>query len=175
MIYNGYQSPKPKSCKLIKCKIRFNKSILTKWNFKHSNPNQLSLIWIVQRQTQQSMIVYVILDRVPHRPVIIRKILNECDKMKVIHIFPFTMAFVLLMAFINFTVLDGAATISAVLYANTAHPELKIDYPNWDERVKQILKKWRALSNEKRAPFLQRARENRSCLRKNNQVSGFVL
>lgn len=60
--------------------------------------------------------------------------------------------------FINVTVLDGAATISAVLYANTAHPELKIDYPNWDERVKQILKKWRALSNEKRAPFLQKAR-----------------
>lgn len=75
----------------------------------------------------------------------------------------------------NVTVLDGAATISAVLYANTAHPELKIDYPNWEERVKQILKKWRALSNEKRAPFLQKARENRSCLRKNSQVSEFCF
>lgn len=65
------------------------------------------------------------------------------------------------------------ATISAVLYANTNHPELKIDYPNWTERCKQILKKWRALSTEKKAPYLQRARDNRSSLRmkKAQQVS----
>lgn len=63
------------------------------------------------------------------------------------------------------------ATISAVLYANTKHPELKIDYPNWNDRSKQILKKWRALSTEMKAPFLQQARDNRSCMKKAQQVS----
>lgn len=75
---------------------------------------------------------------------------------------------------ITIAVLDGSATISAVLYANTNHPELKIDYPNWNERYKQIIKKWRALSTEKKAPFLQKARENRSCMKKAQQVSAFV-
>lgn len=73
----------------------------------------------------------------------------------------------------NYTVLDRLATISAVLYANTNHPELKVDYPNWNERCKQILKKWRALSTEKKAPYLQKARDNRSCMRKAQQVSTF--
>lgn len=63
------------------------------------------------------------------------------------------------------------ATISAVLYANANHPELKIEYPNWSERCKQILKKWRALSTDKKAPYLQRARENRTYLKKTQQVS----
>lgn len=63
------------------------------------------------------------------------------------------------------------ATISAVLYANINHPELKIEYPNWPERCKQILKKWRALSADKKAPYLQRARENRSQQKKTQQVS----
>lgn len=67
--------------------------------------------------------------------------------------------------------LEGLATISAVLYANTNHPELKIDFPNWNERCKQILKKWRALSTERKAPYLQKARENRSCMKKAQQVS----
>lgn len=71
--------------------------------------------------------------------------------------------------------LDGAATISAVLYANTNHPELKIDYPNWNERCKQIMKKWRSLSVEERAPFLQKAKENRSCMKKAQQVSTFNI
>lgn len=68
------------------------------------------------------------------------------------------------------------ATISAVLYANTNHPELLLTYPNWTDRCKQILKKWRALPQEKKAPFLQQARENRSTLRmkKAQQVSYFV-
>lgn len=69
--------------------------------------------------------------------------------------------------------LEGLATISAVLYANTNHPELKVDFPNWNERCKQILKKWRALSTDKKAPFLQKARENRSCMKKAQQVSQF--
>lgn len=67
---------------------------------------------------------------------------------------------------INFsTELGEMATISAVLYANQNHPELKIDFPNWADRCKQILKKWRALSADLKAPFLQRARDNRSAIR----------
>lgn len=62
-------------------------------------------------------------------------------------------------------VLDEMATISAVLYANTNHPELKVELPNWSDRSKQILKKWRALPTEKKAPYLQKARDNRSALR----------
>jgi hypothetical protein len=54
------------------------------------------------------------------------------------------------------------STISAVLYANQNHPELKIEFPQWSDRYKQIMKKWRALSSEKKAPYLQRARDNRS-------------
>ncbi|XP_053962744.1 histone-lysine N-methyltransferase 2C [Anastrepha ludens] len=61
--------------------------------------------------------------------------------------------------------LGEMATISAVLYANTQHSELKQTYPNWNDRCKQILKRWRSLSNEKKAPFLQQAKDNRSALR----------
>lgn len=61
--------------------------------------------------------------------------------------------------------LGSEATISAVLYANMNHPEWKTEYPNWNDRCKQILKKWRALSADKKAPYLQQARDNRSALR----------
>lgn len=73
--------------------------------------------------------------------------------------------------------LGSGATISAVLYANMNHPEWKTEYPNWNERCKQILKKWRALSSEKKAPYLQQARDNRSALRmkKAQQVSDLIL
>lgn len=54
------------------------------------------------------------------------------------------------------------STISAVLYANQNHSELKMEYPQWSDRYKQIMKKWRALSSDKKAPYLQRARDNRS-------------
>lgn len=54
------------------------------------------------------------------------------------------------------------STISAVLYANQNHAELKKEYPQWPDRYKQIMKKWRALSAEKKGPYLQRARDNRS-------------
>lgn len=67
--------------------------------------------------------------------------------------------------FDNGAVLDEMATISAVLYANTNHPELKVELPNWSDRSKQILKKWRALPTDKKAPYLQKARDNRSALR----------
>ena len=58
-----------------------------------------------------------------------------------------------------------SATISAVLYANTNHPELKRDFPAWTERWKQIAKIWRSLAAERKAPFLQKARENRAAVR----------
>lgn len=60
------------------------------------------------------------------------------------------------------TELGDMSTISAVLYANQNHPELKVEYPQWSDRYKQIMKKWRALSSDKKTPFLQRARDNRS-------------
>ncbi|XP_014291793.1 histone-lysine N-methyltransferase 2C isoform X5 [Halyomorpha halys] len=61
------------------------------------------------------------------------------------------------------------ATISPVLYANINHPEWKKEYPSWNERFKQILKKWRALPSEEKAPYLQRARDNRTNFRSRKQ------
>lgn len=46
------------------------------------------------------------------------------------------------------------ATISPVLYANTVHPELKQQYPDWSERCKQIGKYWRKMNTEQRTPYL---------------------
>lgn len=72
--------------------------------------------------------------------------------------------------------LGSGATISAVLYANLNHPEWKTEYPNWNDRCKQILKKWRALSSDKKSPYLQQARDNRSALRmKKAQQVCFLL
>ncbi|KAH8272891.1 hypothetical protein KR018_008179 [Drosophila ironensis] len=65
--------------------------------------------------------------------------------------------------------LGPMATISAVLYANTEHPNLKELFPNWNDRCKQILKRWRSLCNEKKAPFLQKAKDNRSALRQRRE------
>lgn len=38
-------------------------------------------------------------------------------------------------------------------------------YLGWNERAKQIAKIWRALSSDKRQPYLQKARENRAASR----------
>lgn len=46
------------------------------------------------------------------------------------------------------------ATISPVLYANLAHPELKSQFPEWSERAKQIAKLWRKVPADQRAPYL---------------------
>lgn len=69
--------------------------------------------------------------------------------------------------------LGDGATISAVLYANLNHPEWKTEFPTWSDRYKQMIKKWRTLSTEQKAPYLQKARDNRSTLRmkKQTQVS----
>merc|ERR1719186_770961 len=52
-----------------------------------------------------------------------------------------------------------------ILYANVHHPNLKAEFPNWPERMKQIGKIWKNLPNERRAPFVTRARENRTANR----------
>ncbi|XP_063990116.1 histone-lysine N-methyltransferase 2C-like isoform X3 [Diachasmimorpha longicaudata] len=69
--------------------------------------------------------------------------------------------------------LGAEATISSVLYANMNHPEWKEEFPSWPERCKQILKKWRALPNETKAPYLTQARDNRATVRmkKTQQIS----
>ncbi|XP_033250386.1 histone-lysine N-methyltransferase 2C-like [Drosophila miranda] len=67
------------------------------------------------------------------------------------------------------------ATISAVLYANTEHPNIKDLFPNWNDRCKQILKRWRSLCNEKKAPFLQKAKDNRSALRQRREQNKIPL
>lgn len=63
---------------------------------------------------------------------------------------------------LSFSELGEMSTISAVLYANQNHPELKVEFPNWPDRYKQIMKKWRALAPDMKQPYLQRARDNRS-------------
>lgn len=72
-------------------------------------------------------------------------------------------------------VLGEQATSAPILYANTNHPELKNEFPNWPDRYKQIIKRWRALSIEIKTPYNQKARENRTSLRmkKTQQVRMF--
>ena len=61
--------------------------------------------------------------------------------------------------------LGDKATISPVLYANLKHPNLKTEYPDWQQRQKQIQRLWRKITQEERAPFLTQARENRHKLK----------
>ncbi|KAL1415105.1 hypothetical protein MTO96_006978 [Rhipicephalus appendiculatus] len=61
--------------------------------------------------------------------------------------------------------LGAGATISPVLYANLNYQNLRMEYPSWPERSKQIAKIWRNLPPEKRQPYLQKARENRAASR----------
>lgn len=58
--------------------------------------------------------------------------------------------------------LGERATKAAVLYANVNHPEWKKDYPEWNERVKQIHRMWRSLDANSRQEYVNRARENRA-------------
>ena len=62
-------------------------------------------------------------------------------------------------------ILGEMATISPVLYANMAFPNLRLEHPVWSERIKQITKLWRQLNTNDRQPFLQKARENRAASR----------
>lgn len=63
--------------------------------------------------------------------------------------------------------LGDQATIAMILYANVNHPNLKNEYPNWTERIKQITKIWKNNPNERRAPYVTKARENRTANRIN--------
>ena len=70
--------------------------------------------------------------------------------------------------------LGDQATIAMILYANQNHPNLKTEYPIWADRIKQIAKIWKNLPNDKRQPYVQAARENRTASRMNKQVR-FIL
>ena len=63
--------------------------------------------------------------------------------------------------------LGDMATLAPILFANTHHPELKQQFPEWKVRFKQIFKLWRVLKTEDRQSFVQRAVENRSVKKKN--------
>ncbi|XP_028309867.1 histone-lysine N-methyltransferase 2D isoform X2 [Gouania willdenowi] len=63
--------------------------------------------------------------------------------------------------------LGELSTISPVLYANTNFPNLKQDYPDWASRCKQIMKVWRKVSAADKAPYLQKAKDNRAAQRIN--------
>ncbi|XP_023181708.1 histone-lysine N-methyltransferase 2C-like isoform X7 [Xiphophorus maculatus] len=63
--------------------------------------------------------------------------------------------------------LGELATVAPVLYCNTNFPQLKQQYPDWSTRVKQITKLWRKASSQDRAPFVQKARDNRAAQRIN--------
>ncbi|XP_039268719.2 histone-lysine N-methyltransferase 2C-like isoform X2 [Styela clava] len=61
--------------------------------------------------------------------------------------------------------LGELSTISPVLYANVKFPNLKQEMPDWQTRAKHIAKLWRKATPEDRAPFLLKARDNRSLLK----------
>ncbi|KAM6900450.1 uncharacterized protein FYW49_016953 [Xenentodon cancila] len=61
--------------------------------------------------------------------------------------------------------LGELATVAPVLYCNTNFPQLKLQYPEWSTRVKQIAKLWRKASSQDRAPYVQKARDNRAAQR----------
>merc|ERR1719477_379307 len=67
--------------------------------------------------------------------------------------------------------LGDAATIAMILYANINHASLKVEHPNWGDRIKQIAKIWKNLPTEKRAPYVTKARENRTANRMNRGPS----
>ncbi|XP_016052433.1 PREDICTED: histone-lysine N-methyltransferase 2C isoform X1 [Miniopterus natalensis] len=63
--------------------------------------------------------------------------------------------------------LGEMATVAPVLYTNMNFPSLKDEFPDWTTRVKQIAKLWRKASSQERAPYVQKARDNRAALRIN--------
>ncbi|XP_056148692.1 histone-lysine N-methyltransferase 2C [Lampris incognitus] len=63
--------------------------------------------------------------------------------------------------------LGELATVAPVLYTNINIPNLKEEFPDWSTRVKQIAKLWRKASSQDRAPYVQKARDNRAALRIN--------
>merc|ERR1719411_2481333 len=64
------------------------------------------------------------------------------------------------------------ATIAMILYANINHTNLKMEHPKWEDRIKQIAKIWKNLPNEKRVPYVTKARENRTANRSRGPTEG---
>ena len=62
-----------------------------------------------------------------------------------------------------------------ILNANQNHPNLKTEYPTWADRIKQIANIWKNLTNDKKQPYYQAARENCTASRMNKQVRFFFL
>ena len=58
--------------------------------------------------------------------------------------------------------LGDQATFGMILYANQNHSQLKIKYPIWVDRIKQIAKIWKNLTDVERQPYVKVARENRT-------------
>uniref|UniRef100_A0A8C8CWX8 Histone-lysine N-methyltransferase 2C n=1 Tax=Oncorhynchus tshawytscha TaxID=74940 RepID=A0A8C8CWX8_ONCTS len=72
--------------------------------------------------------------------------------------------------------LGEMATVAPVLYTNVNFPNLLGEFPDWAMRVKQIAKLWRKASSQDRAPYVQKARDNRAALRINKvQMSNDTL
>uniref|UniRef100_A0A674BEF3 Histone-lysine N-methyltransferase 2C n=1 Tax=Salmo trutta TaxID=8032 RepID=A0A674BEF3_SALTR len=72
--------------------------------------------------------------------------------------------------------LGEMATVAPVLYTNVNFPNLLEEFPDWAMRVKQIAKLWRKASSQDRAPYVQKARDNRAALRINKvQMSNDTL
>ncbi|KAM8974889.1 histone-lysine N-methyltransferase 2D [Pelodytes ibericus] len=63
--------------------------------------------------------------------------------------------------------LGELSTISPVLYANKNFPNLRQEYPDWSSRCKQIMKLWRKVPATDKAPYLQKAKDNRAAHRIN--------
>ena len=53
------------------------------------------------------------------------------------------------------------ATIAMTLYSNKNHPNLKTEFPVWNNRLKQIAKIWKTLSAETRQQYVRKARANK--------------
>ena len=71
--------------------------------------------------------------------------------------------------------LGDQATIAMILYSNKNYQNLKSEYPVWTDRIKQIARIWKSLPNERRQPYVQQARENRTASRMNNQFNNEMI
>ncbi|XP_069086588.1 histone-lysine N-methyltransferase 2D isoform X2 [Pleurodeles waltl] len=70
--------------------------------------------------------------------------------------------------------LGELSTISPVLYSNMNFPKLRQDYPDWSNRCKQIMKLWRKVPAPDKAPYLQKAKDNRAAQRINKQAESQI-
>ena len=71
--------------------------------------------------------------------------------------------------------LGHQATCAMILYANKNHPNLKLKYPNFNERIQQITKIWKNLPTSKKQSFTAQARENHVSSRKSKATKSNVI